>query len=149
MHRNSLTHLARGVDGLCFFQWRASISGSEKFHSAMLPHAGTDSRIWREAVELGGILEKLAEVGGSTVNAETALVFSWEAWWAYDQEFHPSSDVVTSTRSTPPIKRCGTRESRSMSSPPTQISPTTSSSLSRYRGSHGGGDNGPGVPRGP
>jgi len=59
----------------------------------MLPHAGTDSRIWREAVELGGILEKLAEVGGSTVNAETALGFSWEAWWAYDQEFHPSSDV--------------------------------------------------------
>ena len=28
----------------CFFQWRASRAGAEKFHSAMLPHAGTDSR---------------------------------------------------------------------------------------------------------
>ncbi|RKO20286.1 beta-galactosidase [Pseudarthrobacter phenanthrenivorans] len=93
MLRNSLAHLARGADGLCFFQWRASVQGSEKFHSAMLPHAGTDSRIWREVLELGGILDKLAEVAGTTVTAEAALVFSWEAWWAYDQESHPSSDV--------------------------------------------------------
>ncbi|TNB70161.1 beta-galactosidase [Arthrobacter sp. BB-1] len=93
MLRNSLAHLARGADGLCFFQWRASVQGSEKFHSAMLPHAGTDSRIWREVLELGGILEKLAEVAGTSVKAEAALVFSWEAWWAYDQESHPSSDV--------------------------------------------------------
>lgn len=94
MHRNSLAHLARGADGLCFFQWRASVQGSEKFHSAMLPHAGTDSRVWREAVELGAILDKLSEVGGTKVSAEAALVFSWEAWWAYDQESHPSSDVL-------------------------------------------------------
>ncbi|MFP5312753.1 MAG: beta-galactosidase, partial [Actinomycetes bacterium] len=94
MLRNSLAHLARGADGLCFFQWRASVQGSEKFHSAMLPHAGTDSRIWRVVVELGGILQQLAEVAGSTVTAEAALMFSWEAWWAYDQESHPSSDVA-------------------------------------------------------
>jgi beta-galactosidase len=93
MLRNSLAHLARGADGLCFFQWRASLQGSEKFHSAMLPHAGTDSRIWREVVELGSALEKLAGVAGTTVTAEAALVFSWEAWWAYDQESHPSADV--------------------------------------------------------
>ncbi|MBX7444670.1 MULTISPECIES: beta-galactosidase [unclassified Arthrobacter] len=93
MLRNSLTHLARGADGLCFFQWRASVQGSEKFHSAMLPHAGTDSRTWREVKELGHVLETLAEVAGTTVQADTALVFSWEAWWAYDQESHPSSDV--------------------------------------------------------
>jgi len=93
MLRNSLAHLARGADGLCFFQWRASVQGSEKFHSAMLPHAGTDSRIWREVKELGRILQGLAEVAGTTVKADAALVFSWEAWWAYDQESHPSSDV--------------------------------------------------------
>ena len=93
MLRNSLAHVARGADGLCFFQWRASVQGSEKFHSAMLPHTGTDSRIWREVLELGGILESLAEVAGTTVKAEAALVFSWEAWWAHDQESHPSSDV--------------------------------------------------------
>ncbi len=41
MARNSLSHLGRGADAILFFQWRASRSGAEKFHSAMLPHAGT------------------------------------------------------------------------------------------------------------
>ncbi|MHA7143262.1 beta-galactosidase [Arthrobacter sp. TmT3-37] len=93
MIRNSLTHLARGADGLCFFQWRASLQGSEKFHSAMVPHAGTDSQIWRDVVELGSSLGKLRELAGTTVHAEVALVFSWEAWWAHDQDSHPSGDV--------------------------------------------------------
>ena len=34
MRRNSLQHVARGADGVCFFQWRASRAGAEKFHSA-------------------------------------------------------------------------------------------------------------------
>ncbi|WP_051477132.1 beta-galactosidase [Arthrobacter sp. Br18] len=93
MLRNSLAHLARGADGLCFFQWRASLQGSEKFHSAMLPHAGIDSQNWRDVLELGSSLHRLAEVAGTRVQAEVALVFSWEAWWAHDQESHPSSDV--------------------------------------------------------
>ncbi|MFH8251456.1 beta-galactosidase [Microbacterium sp. B2969] len=88
--RNSLTHVARGADGVCFFQWRASVQGSEKFHSAMLPHAGTDSAVWREVVELGGIVERLGEVAGSRVEADVALVFSWESWWATQNESRPS-----------------------------------------------------------
>ncbi|WDF32560.1 beta-galactosidase [Arthrobacter agilis] len=93
MLRTSLTHLARGADGLCFFQWRASLQGSEKFHSAMLPHAGTDSQTWRDVVGLGAALGRLGELAGTTVHADVALVFSWEAWWAHDQESHPSGDV--------------------------------------------------------
>jgi Beta-galactosidase len=90
MMRNTLTHVARGADGACFFQWRASVQGSEKFHSAMLPHAGTDSAMWRDVVELGGAIERLAEVAGSRVDAAVALVFSWESWWAADGESRPS-----------------------------------------------------------
>lgn len=93
MLRNSLVHLARGADGLCFFQWRASLQGSEKFHSAMLPHAGTDSKIWNEVIELGATLGRLREVAGSTVRARAAVVFSWEAWWACDSDSHPSADL--------------------------------------------------------
>ena len=93
MTRNTLSHVARGADGISFFQWRASLQGSEKFHSAMLPHAGTDSMVWREVVELGGILGRLAEVAGSEVVADVALVFDWQAWWATDLDSHPSADV--------------------------------------------------------
>ncbi|MGN6760174.1 MAG: beta-galactosidase [Leifsonia sp.] len=88
--RNALTHVARGADAVCFFQWRASLQGSEKFHSALLPHAGTDSAVWREVVELGELLRRLEEVTGTTVTAEVALLFSWESWWAADGENRPS-----------------------------------------------------------
>ncbi|WP_082495675.1 beta-galactosidase [Agreia sp. Leaf335] len=93
MIRNTLSHVARGADGISFFQWRASLQGSEKFHSAMLPHAGTDSMLWREVVELGDILANLAEVTGSVVDADVAIVFDWQAWWATDLDSHPSVEV--------------------------------------------------------
>lgn len=91
--RNSLTHVARGADAVCFFQWRASVQGSEKFHSAMLPHAGTDSAVWREVVELGGIVDRISEVAGSRVQADVALVFSWESWWVTQTESRPSQSL--------------------------------------------------------
>ncbi len=93
MMRNSFSHIARGADAVCFFQWRASAQGAEKFHSALLPHAGTDSKIWRESLELGGALSRIAEVAGSRVEASVAMVFSWLSWWATESDSHPSSAV--------------------------------------------------------
>ncbi|WP_205856330.1 beta-galactosidase, partial [Phytoactinopolyspora endophytica] len=61
MARNSLAHLARGADVIGFFQWRASRQGAEKFHSAMLPHAGPGTRVWREVRDLGQDVSRLAE----------------------------------------------------------------------------------------
>lgn len=92
--RNSLSHIARGADGALFFQWRASRAGAEKFHSAMLPHAGADSARHREVVELGAILRRIGEVAGTEVRAKVALVFDWEAWWAVELDSHPSVDVT-------------------------------------------------------
>lgn len=91
--RNSLTHLARGADAIMFFQFRASRSGAEKFHSAMLPHAGTGSRIWREVVGLGGDLAALAPVRGSRVEARVAIAWDWESFWAQDLDWRPSADL--------------------------------------------------------
>ncbi|GIJ67647.1 beta-galactosidase [Virgisporangium ochraceum] len=91
--RNSLAHLARGADGLLFFQWRASRFGAEKFHSAMVPHQGTGSRIWREVTALGADLARLKEVVGSRVLADVALVWDWESWWALELDARPSSDL--------------------------------------------------------
>ncbi|MDY0892177.1 beta-galactosidase [Frigoribacterium sp. CFBP9030] len=92
MLRNTASHVARGADGICFFQWRASVKGTEKFHSALLPHAGTSSRIWDESVRLGALAGRLGELRGSRVVADVALVFSWENWWAADLEAHPTAD---------------------------------------------------------
>ncbi|MFI8631567.1 beta-galactosidase [Microbacterium sp. NPDC077663] len=93
MARNSLSHLGRGADGILFFQWRAGRSGAEKFHSAMLPHAGTESRIFREVVDLGAKLGRLTDLQGSRVEAEVAVLWDFESFWAQDLEWRPSEDV--------------------------------------------------------
>lgn len=91
--RHSLAHVARGSDGILFFQWRASRAGAEKFHSGLVPHAGTDTRLWREVVELGAVLARLGEVGGSRCENRVAILFDWQAWWACELDSRPSMDI--------------------------------------------------------
>jgi beta-galactosidase len=92
--RNSMAHVARGADGVMFFQWRASTYGAEKFHSAMLPQGGTHTRIWREVCELGGDLAALGDLAGSRVRADVAVVWDWESWWALELDWRPSVDLA-------------------------------------------------------
>lgn len=96
--RDALAHVAFGADAICFFQWRASRSGAECFHSAMVPHAGADSKVFREVCELGGLLETLGEAGvpGSRMAASpsrTAILFSADCEWMTRCETLPSSQL--------------------------------------------------------
>ena len=91
--RSSLAHVAHGADAVLFFQWRASRAGAEKFHSALLPHAGTDSRLWREVTELSRVLDAVEEVTGSGADNQAAILYDWEAWWGCELDSHPSIDV--------------------------------------------------------
>jgi beta-galactosidase len=93
MIRNSLSHVAHGADAVLFFQWRASRAGAEKFHSGLLPHAGTDTRQWREVVELSRVLDAVQDVTGSTARNQAAILFDYEAWWGCELDSHPSVDV--------------------------------------------------------
>ncbi|MGS0685338.1 beta-galactosidase [Nakamurella sp. GG22] len=93
MERNSLAHLARGADAICFFQFRQSVIGAEKYHSAMLPHAGADSRRWRDVCALGKLLGRLGEIAGSRVEASAAVLVDWDSAWAGQQEANPSAAV--------------------------------------------------------
>ncbi|PWI12892.1 beta-galactosidase [Streptomyces sp. Act143] len=90
--RDSLLHVAHGADAVCFFQWRQSAAGAEKYHSAMVPHAGPDSELFRAVAELGATLKTLAPVAGSTRDsAKVGIVFDWDSWWASEQDSHPTS----------------------------------------------------------
>ncbi|WP_168916418.1 beta-galactosidase [Microcella flavibacter] len=85
----SMQSVARGADGILFFQWRQSRAGAEKFHSAMLPHAGTDTRTWREVTGLGERLAALPELPVPGREARVALVIDWQNWWAVEASDHP------------------------------------------------------------
>jgi beta-galactosidase len=85
--------IARGSDGAMFFQWRASKAGSEKFHSGMVPHGGTETRTWREVAALGQELRRLEALRSTSVQADVAIVFDWESWWALELDSKPSADL--------------------------------------------------------
>ncbi|MFI7277469.1 beta-galactosidase [Streptomyces sp. NPDC049879] len=91
--RDSLLHVAHGADAVCFFQWRQSAAGAEKYHSGMVPHAGRDSDVFRDVVTLGRTLrDNLAPVAGiRNEAAPAAVLFDWDSWWASEQDSHPSS----------------------------------------------------------
>lgn len=81
--RDALVHVANGADAVCFFQWRQSCAGAEKFHSSLLPHAGEDSRLFREVCELGNALTALKPVLKSRVEqAKIAMVYDYDSWWS-------------------------------------------------------------------
>jgi beta-galactosidase len=93
MRRNSLAHVARGADGVLFFQWRASRFGVEKHHSAMLPQGGTGTRVWREVAGLGAEIASLGRLRGTVVEPDIALLWDWQSWWAQELDWRPTVDL--------------------------------------------------------
>jgi hypothetical protein len=91
MLRDSLRAVAHGADAICYFQWRASAQGSERFHSAMLPHAGPDTDLHRAVREQGRLLGRLRAVVGTGVEARVALVVDWPSLWAGEADSVPST----------------------------------------------------------
>lgn len=80
--RNSLAHIARGSEGALYFQWRQSTAGAEQYHSGMLPHAGAESRIFREVTEFGALLKRIAPAAGTIVEkARVAILFDDQTAW--------------------------------------------------------------------
>jgi beta-galactosidase len=93
MLRDSLGYLARGSDSVLFFQWRASPAGAEMHHPAMVPHAGPDTRVFREVSALGRAVERLGEIAGSVVAAGAALMWDPCSAWALEHTRYTSVDL--------------------------------------------------------
>ncbi|QJT04467.1 beta-galactosidase [Streptomyces asoensis] len=90
----SLQAVARGADAVCYFQWRQSRQGAEKFHSGMVSHAGERGRTFQEVKQLGAELARIGpEVTNSHIEAEVAILHDWHAWWAGAQDGRPSTHV--------------------------------------------------------
>ncbi|MEV6616188.1 beta-galactosidase [Streptomyces sp. NPDC051051] len=90
----SLQAVARGADAVCYFQWRQSRQGAEKFHSGMVGHAGEEGRTYQEVRRLGADLARIsARVTGRHSVNDIAVLHDWHAWWASSQEARPSAHV--------------------------------------------------------
>ena len=95
--------MAHGADAILFFQLRQSRGACEKYHGAVLDHAGrTDTRVFREVAALGA---ELAGLGDATLGARTparvALLLDWDSWWARRDVRRPQPER--------PLPRCADR----------------------------------------
>ena len=90
----SLQSVAHGADAICYFQWRQSRQGAEKFHSGMLSHAGEQGRTFQEIKRIGSELALLGPLlEGTEVRSEIAILHDWDSWWADQQDGRLSAHV--------------------------------------------------------
>ncbi|MFK4101231.1 beta-galactosidase [Streptomyces sp. NPDC019531] len=84
--------IAHGADAALYFQMRASRGACEKYHGAVIGHAGRDdTRVFEEVAALGEELELLGGASlGARTPARTALLFDWDSWWALEISDGPS-----------------------------------------------------------
>ncbi len=88
-----LQAVAHGSDSVQYFQFRKGQGGFEKFHGAVIDHVGHgETRAFREVVQVGEALKKLAAVAGSAPENEIALVYDWENRWALEDARFGQSD---------------------------------------------------------
>ncbi|MBE2224626.1 MAG: beta-galactosidase trimerization domain-containing protein, partial [Anaerolineae bacterium] len=79
----SLQAVAHGSNSVQYFQWRQSRGGSEKFHGAVVSHAGSEnSRTFQEVTAVGDLLAQLDSVVNSINHAEVALIYDFQNEWA-------------------------------------------------------------------
>lgn len=95
MRAQSYQTIAHGADTIQFFQLRRSVGGCEKFHGAVIEHAGSDkARVFREVSELG---EELKRIGGSIIKsrneAKVGILFDWDNYWALEYTSGPNKDL--------------------------------------------------------
>jgi beta-galactosidase len=75
--------LAHGAEGFHYFQWRKGRAGFEKYHGAVVDHAGHEhTRVFGEVAQFGSMLRGLDALIGSTVKAEAALLFDPQVGWS-------------------------------------------------------------------
>ena len=96
MRAQSYQTLAHGADTIQFFQLRRSIGGCEKFHGAVIAHAGTENtRVFREVQELGKELEQLSSlIPGARNTADVGIIFDWENYWALEYTSGPNINLT-------------------------------------------------------
>ncbi|WP_339321941.1 beta-galactosidase [Paenibacillus sp. FSL W8-0194] len=87
--------VARGADTVMFFQMRRSIGACEKFHGAVIEHAGHEhTRVFREVAALGEELKRLGDtLLDARSDAKVAILYDWENRWAIELSSGPTVEL--------------------------------------------------------
>ncbi|MDT2979357.1 beta-galactosidase [Enterococcus casseliflavus] len=94
MRAQSYQTIAHGADTIQYFQLRRSVGACEKFHGAVIEHVGhEDTRVFRETAALGAELAQLSDIIGAQTQAQVAVIFDWDNYWALEYTSGPTVDL--------------------------------------------------------
>lgn len=95
MRAQSYQAIAHGSDTVQFFQLRRSVGGCEKFHGAVISHAGhEDTRVFKEVAQLGSELSHLGtKLLGARSRNKVGIIFDWDNYWALEYTSGPNQDL--------------------------------------------------------
>ena len=87
--------VAHGADTVMFFQMRRSIGACEKYHGAVIDHAGSkEARVYKEVAALGKELERIGtKTLGMKTKSDIAMIMDWDNWWSVEYSAGPSQNL--------------------------------------------------------
>ena len=97
LRKMAFNQVAHGADHLVWFRWRTCTAGREQYWHGLLGHDGQPFRRYREAAAIASDLRRLEpELAGTTVKAQVAIVYDYNANWAF--RFQPAYDNPSTDR---------------------------------------------------
>ncbi|MDO9086911.1 MAG: beta-galactosidase [Anaerolineaceae bacterium] len=84
--------IAHGADGIVYFRWRTSRTGTEQYWQGVLEHHGNPGRRYLEVLQVGKELSKIGDlIEGSQVHTRVAIMQSYDTRFAFQvQPNHPN-----------------------------------------------------------
>lgn len=79
--------IANGADGVCYFRWRACLSGAEQYWHGILDHDGVQRRRYAEISKTAQEVAKFGNLfAGSTVDTPAAILRSYPLLWSVERQ---------------------------------------------------------------
>ncbi len=88
--------IGHGADAILYWQWRSALGGQEQYHGTLVGPDGKPRPFYREVRDLADDLGRVGDLlDGHSVEAEVALLHSYDDRWAIDgQRHHRDFDPV-------------------------------------------------------
>jgi beta-galactosidase len=81
--------VAHGAEAICYWQWRNALNGQEQYHGSLIAPDGQQRPVYVEIQRIGEDFKKIGELlDGSTIQADVALLHSYDDRWALDFQRH-------------------------------------------------------------
>lgn len=90
--------IAHGADGIVHFRWRAARRGAEEYWYGVLDHDNLPRSRFHEFKKEGLEINRIAgEIFGSRILSDIAVIYDFEAEWAYEHQYFTKEVSVRSS----------------------------------------------------